>query len=117
MKLVTSNSPQTTQETITKAIALHRTNPSDVSSPISILSQLKGIGPATASLLLAVHDSSSAIFFADEAFYWLCLGGTKGPIKYNPKEYLTLHQKAQALSQRLGVKAVVIERVAFVLMK
>jgi len=116
MKLVSSNEPKTVKETIQKAINLYRSK-SDVSAALGILTQLKGIGPATASLLLAVHDADNVIFFADEAFYWLCLGGSKGPIKYNAKEYAALNEKARALSERLGVKAVDIERVAFVLMK
>jgi hypothetical protein len=116
MKLVSSNEPKTVKETIQKATKLYR-DKSDVSAALSILTQLKGIGPATASLLLAVHDAQNVIFFADEAFYWLCLGGSKGPIKYNPKEYAALNEKSKVLAERLGVRAVDIERVAFVLMK
>ncbi|KAM7206769.1 Protein of unknown function (DUF1479) domain containing protein [Rhypophila sp. PSN 637] len=116
MNLVSSNDPKTVKETIQKAVKAYQ-DKSDVSTALGILTQLKGIGPATASLLLAVHDEENVIFFADEAFYWLCCGGSKGPIKYNLKEYMTLHDRAQAVSERLGVKAVDVERVAFVLMR
>ncbi|KAK0657558.1 hypothetical protein B0T16DRAFT_488681 [Cercophora newfieldiana] len=116
MKLVTSNDPSTVQSTIAKAITTYRSS-SDISAALTILTKLKGIGPATASLLLAVHDADKVIFFADEAFYWLCLGGVKGAIKYNAKEYAALNEKARGLRKRLGVKAVDIERVAYVLMK
>lgn len=84
---------------------------------VDVLTRLKGIGPATASLLLAVHDPDKVIFFADEAFYWLCSNGRKDSIKYNTKEYKELCQKAQDLAERLDVKAVDIERVAYVLMQ
>lgn len=69
MKLVSSNDPETVKDTIGKAVSLYR-DKSDVSGALQILTQLKGIGPATASLLLAVHDADKVIFFADEAFYW-----------------------------------------------
>jgi len=116
MKLVLSNDPDTLQKTVRKAIKVYQ-DKSDVSAALGILTQLKGIGPATASLLLAVHDEENVIFFADEAFYWLCCGGSKSPIKYTLKEYIALHERAQTVIKRLGVKAVDVERVAFVLMK
>ncbi|KAK4149114.1 hypothetical protein C8A00DRAFT_19161 [Chaetomidium leptoderma] len=116
MKLVSSNEPGFVKDTIQKAIKHYR-DKSDISGALNVLTQLKGIGPATASLLLAVHDPGHVLFFADEAFYWLCCDGTKAPIKYNQKEYMALNARAQALAKRLGVKAVDIERVAFVLMR
>jgi len=126
MNLVSSNPPSTVKKTVQEAITLYREEddkksptkpPGAMMTAIATLSKLKGIGPATASLLLAVHDPEDVIFFADEAFYWLCCGGAKSPIKYNNKEYADLNSKARALSKRLGVKAVDIERVAFVLMR
>jgi hypothetical protein len=116
MKLVSSNEPSLVKDTVQEAVTLYRDKP-DVSGALKILTQLKGIGPATASLLLAVHDPGRIVFFADEAFYWLCCDGSKAPIKYNLKEYTELNKRAQALAKRLGVKAVDIERVAFVLMR
>jgi hypothetical protein len=116
MKLVASNDPGFVKDTVQKAVKHYRNKP-DVSGALNILTQLKGIGPATASLLLAVHDAENVIFFADEAFYWLCCRGTKAPIKYNLKEFIELNERAQALASRLGVKVVDVERVAFVLMR
>lgn len=116
MNLVSSNDPKTVRETVQSAIKAYQ-DKSDVSTALGILTKLKGIGPATASLLLAVHDEENVIFFADEAFFWLCCGGSQGPIKYNLKEYITLHERAQSVTKRLGVKAVDVERVAFVLMR
>ncbi|KAK1755011.1 hypothetical protein QBC47DRAFT_345138 [Echria macrotheca] len=116
MKLVSSNAPATVEDTVSKAVKAYREH-KDVSSAVNILTQLKGIGPATASLLLAVNFPDSVIFFADEAFYWLCGKGAKCPIKYNVKEYLALNEQAQILANRLGVRAVDVERVAYVLMR
>lgn len=116
MKLVSSNEAKTVKDTVQEAVNYFR-DKVDVSGALDILTRLKGIGPATASLLLAVHDADNVIFFADEAFHWLCCGGSKGPIKYNQKEYAALNEKAQALAKKLGVKAVDVERVAFVLMR
>lgn len=64
-----------------------------------------------------MHDAQNAIFFSDEAFYWLCCGGKKASIKYNIDEYAALNDEAQALVKRLDVSATDIEKVAYVLMK
>lgn len=117
MKLVSSNNPKTLKETIRKAVAQYHQAKKQWPQALDILTQLKGIGPATASLLLAVHAPDNIIFFADEAFYWLEYDGSKGPIKYNKNEYSQLTLKAQALAKRLGVRAVDIEKVAFAIMR
>ncbi|KAH0494905.1 hypothetical protein TgHK011_008484 [Trichoderma gracile] len=115
MSLVSSNPPSSSQ-TIQFAIKFYA-NSKDAGSAIRMLSELKGIGPATASLLLSVHDADNVIFFSDEAFYWLCCGGKKESIKYTPKEYHALRTEADVLMERLGVSAVEVEKVAYVLMK
>lgn len=116
MSLVSSNSPGLVGTTVGDAIARYREE-GNVSSTIDALTKLKGIGPATASLLLSVHDSDHVIFFSDEAFFWLCRQGKKVPIKYNAKEYRELCQAADTLRERLGVSAMDIEKVAFALMR
>jgi hypothetical protein len=116
MKLVSSNDAGFVKDTIQNAIKHYR-DKSDAAGTLDVLTQLKGIGPATASLLLAAHDPDNVVFFADEAFYWLCCNASKASIKYNLKEYKELNVRAQALARRLDVKAVDIERVAFVLMR
>lgn len=116
MKLVSSNDPAFVRDTVQEALKTYRKT-SDVSSALDILIKLKGIGPATASLLLAVHDSDNVIFFGDEAFYWLCCHGKTSPIKYNMKEYQALRDSSRELVKRLGVRAVDVERVAYALMR
>lgn len=115
MKLVSSNEESFANDTIKEALDAYDEK-SDAPEAVQVLTKLKGIGPATASLLLAVHDPANVIFFADEAFYWLCSGGKKDSIKYNAKEYKELDATSRKLIKRLGVKTVDIERVAYVLM-
>lgn len=116
MKLVSSNEASFVEDTIQGAVDLYKKN-LDATNAVDALMKLKGIGPATASLLLAVHDPENVIFFADEAFYWLCSGGRQGPIKYNIKEYKELNTQSQTLARRLKVGAMDVERVAYVLLK
>lgn len=116
MKLVSSNDETFAEDTVKNALDMYKKPPRNTSAALGILTKLKGIGPATASLLLAVHDPENVIFFADEAFYWLCCGGKKDPIKYNAREYKELSEKAQSLTKRLEVTAVDVERVAYVIM-
>ncbi|KAI0126454.1 hypothetical protein BJ170DRAFT_406488 [Xylariales sp. AK1849] len=116
MKLVSSNDEQTVQDTMETAMKAYRAKP-DVSAALGVITRLRGIGPATASLLLSVHDPDRVIFFSDESFYWLCCGGDKSPIKYTAKEYRELTTAAQSLVKRLGVSATNVEKVAYVVMK
>lgn len=116
LSLVSSNAPTTVSQTLDFARNLYTTS-KDARGTVRALAKLKGIGPATASLLLSVHDAQNAIFFSDEAFYWLCCGGKKAAIKYNIDEYAALSDEAQALSKRLDVSATDIEKVAYVLIK
>ncbi|KAL6413649.1 hypothetical protein AUP68_03170 [Ilyonectria robusta] len=116
MKLVTSNDPAVAKDIIQQALDGYRKD-SNAQAALDILTKLRGIGPATASLLLTVHDPDQVIFFSDEAFYWLCCDGKKSPIKYNAKEYRALRDSAQDLSKRLGVSATDVEKVAYVIMK
>ncbi|KAK6196572.1 hypothetical protein LQW54_011405 [Pestalotiopsis sp. IQ-011] len=116
MKLVSSNDEETVAETIKEAMDAYWED-QDASAALAAISKLKGIGPATASLLLSVHDPDRVIFFSDEAFWWLCCEGKKEPIKYNPKEYQGLNRAAQALVKRLEMSATDVEKVAYVIMR
>src|SRR4051812_6134697 len=108
MKLVSSNDASTVASTVQQAVTAYSSK-SNVSGAIDILAKLRGIGPATASLLLAVHDSEKVPFFSDEMFYWLCCEGKAAPIKYNAKEYMALLERTRDIAKRLGVKAVDVE--------
>jgi hypothetical protein len=116
MKLVSSNDAEGVKQTVQEALATYRKD-KDASAAVNVLIKLKGIGPATASLLLAVHAPDDVTFFSDEAFYWLCCDGKIAPIKYNAKEYRELDVEASKLAKRLSVRAVDVEKVAFVIMR
>ncbi|KAI9727097.1 MAG: hypothetical protein M1828_007298 [Chrysothrix sp. TS-e1954] len=97
------------------------------------LTQLKGVGPATASLILSCYLPDTIPFFSDELFRWImdpCADGevlaTKGKtgwdkgtgeIKYSRKEYAALLLKVSNLRLRLGENCSVsnLEKTAFVL--
>lgn len=86
------------------------------------VSAMRGIGPATASLILSVYDPVNMPFFSDELFRWASWegDGAKGwqrMIKYTPKEYLLLLGRVRDFRARLQVPAVEIEKVAYVLGK
>ncbi|PHH83688.1 hypothetical protein CDD83_2945 [Cordyceps sp. RAO-2017] len=117
MSLVASNAPALVQRTVQEALRLYRDS-SSAADALAVLCALRGIGPATASLLLAVHDPARALFFSDEAFRWLCRGGdARAPIRYTPAEYRALSERADAVARRLGVGAVELEKAAYVLMR
>ncbi|KAJ9099989.1 hypothetical protein QFC19_005806 [Naganishia cerealis] len=85
---------------------------------ISILTELRGIGPASASLLLSVRFPEHVPFFSDEAYRWLTAEAGNpwtASIKYNAKEYASMLGSCLDLATRLGVHAVDIERAGWVL--
>jgi hypothetical protein len=116
MKLVSSNDGEVAEKTIQQAMTQYWSD-NDSIKAMDAIAKLKGIGPATASLLLSVHDPERVIFFSDEAFWWLCCGGQKSPIKYTAKEYQQLNAAANEVVKRLHVGATAIEKVAYVIMK
>ena len=121
--LVNQNDEETISKVTANAFETFSKDPkSNVKPALTELNKLKGIGPATASLLLSVYDPDQAPFFSDELFRWAFWDSGKGkgwdrPIKYTPKEYLELFQQVQELRERLEVKAVEAEKVAYVLGK
>ena len=97
---------------------------------------LKGVGPATASLLLSVLRPAEIPFFSDELFRWSVWDDETGSgkdgkgwqrkIKYNVKEYEMMLDRVSKLRQRLRrgfgrrdslAMAIDVERVAWVLGK
>lgn len=89
---------------------------------LTILSKLRGIGPATAALLLSTSDPKSLPFFSDELFRWAFWEDKTGArwdrkIKYSVKEYRELKAKVDELRDRIGREAIQVEKVAYVLGK
>lgn len=89
---------------------------------LNTLTKLKGIGPATAALLLSTSDPEKLPFFSDELFRWAFWDPKSGSgwdrkIKYSAKEYRELKKKVDGLRDRLGKGAIEAEKVAYVLGK
>ena len=107
---------------------MYEAHKEDYEKSIIALSKLKGIGPATASLLLSSYDPVRIPFFSDEIYrYFLWeeakLKGWDRKINYTIKEYRALFERVAALRKRLEeasgeeVSAVYIEKAAYVLGK
>ncbi|KAL5120084.1 hypothetical protein ACEQ8H_001909 [Pleosporales sp. CAS-2024a] len=116
--LVRSNPPDLIRQTTASAF---QTLASDPLAALKTLTGLKGIGPATASLLLSVAAPRSIPFFSDDLFRW-CVwdecgrpGGWQRKMQYSAKEYGMVLDKVGGLMERLGVTAVDAEKVAWVL--
>lgn len=140
MTLVKSNPADLIKSTTQEAFASLR-NEEDVMKALKILTRLRGIGPATASLLLSVCSPDEVPFFSDELFRWThwdtshvhgagqarATTQTSSPgktdfgwqrsIKYNVTEYKEILASVEAVRKRLGVKAVDAEKVAYLLGK
>lgn len=84
---------------------------------VAELSSLKGIGPATASLLLSVCEPAEVPFFGDEVFVWVMLGGKKGKIGYTAKEYSSFVEKVGEVTGRLGVTAEEVEKAGYAVVR
>ncbi|TKA63242.1 hypothetical protein B0A49_08014 [Cryomyces minteri] len=127
--LVASNSASTIRSTTKAAFRIYADSHDEYGEAVSTLATLKGIGPATASLLLACADPAAVPFFSDELFryvHWESEARGKGwdrKIRYAIKEYRALWTRVQALRERLAgeakgdglVRAVDLEKVAYVL--
>lgn len=90
-----------------------------VTSALAAASVPKGIGPATAALLLSVFSPRHVPFFEDELHAWIFPGHAK--LKYNIKEYTTMVEEVWSLMDRLNdegteeVKAWMLEKAGFVI--
>ncbi|KAK2627481.1 hypothetical protein QTJ16_003447 [Diplocarpon rosae] len=117
-KLVASNTNEKIESSLNDAFATYAKNPSDIATVIEkIKENLKGVGPATASLILAVHDPQNVVFFSDEVFRWLTADGKKVKIGYTTKEFETLSTAAKNFMARINCTPIELEKVAFVLVK
>ncbi|KAL4308878.1 hypothetical protein GQ457_01G027130 [Hibiscus cannabinus] len=72
----------------------------NISKAISELTVLKGVGPATASAVLAAYAPEMAPFMSDEAMV-AALGNSKD---YSLKQYLLFVEKLQSKSKELSSK-------------
>jgi len=85
-----------------------------VKASLDMVCKLTGIGPATGTLLLNVFDPVHIPFFQDEMFTWFFPETKADKLKYTQKEYLQLFERARLVLKVLGVKAVDLEKVSYV---
>ncbi|XP_041672131.1 uncharacterized protein zgc:112496 [Cheilinus undulatus] len=94
-QLVASNSEDTVENCSRKAFSLLP----DVQAAIAELSTLKGVGPATASAVLAAGAPEQTAFMSDEAME--SVPGLK-PIQYTAKHYALFLEKMVEHTQKLN---------------
>jgi hypothetical protein len=82
---------------------------------LELVCKLTGIGPATGTLILNVFDPKHVPFFQDEMFLWFFPDLKDVKLKYTQKEYLQLYDVVAPVLKKLGVQAVEMEKVAYVL--
>ena len=127
-KLVAGNNANEIRTITHKAFADYNADNSRFAESVTTLAKLRGIGPATASLLLSCYDPVKVPFFSDELFRYLQWSDAKSKgwdrkINYSMKEYKDLFQRVQRLRERLEkesgevVKALDIEKFAYALAK
>jgi hypothetical protein len=130
-QLAASNSADDVRTTTAAAFKLYKDG--QIQNMLLSLTKLKGIGPATASLIAAAYDPDNVPFFSDELFRWAhwdgqgdgCKkvgSGWNRAIGYNPKEYISLCKRVKASMTRLkdegrDTSVVELEKVAYVLGK
>ncbi|KAL9097222.1 MAG: hypothetical protein Q9165_000649 [Trypethelium subeluteriae] len=115
-------------ECISKALRTDRSD--DIERPINCLTKLRGVGPATASLILSCYDQSRFPFFSDELYRWLHWDEEKGigwdrKLKYTKGEYEGLYEMVHSDNRGLrregldgqNITALELEQAAYVLGK
>ena len=127
-KLVASNSVKDIRSTTEAAFSAWDSSSSDPIQPLTTLKKLKGVGPATASLLLSCYDPINIPFFSDELYRYVHWEDAKNngwdrKIGYTIKEYRELFKRTADLRERLDkasmetVSALDLEKAAYVLGK
>lgn len=118
-KLINENDAEQVLNITTLAFDMYDQEPNDIKKIIAQLCKLRGVGPATASLIMSVKDEDNIPFFSDELFRWAFWNksGWEQSLKYTAREYLELYTRVQGFRKRLDVPALSIEKVAYVLGK
>ena len=125
-KLVASNNARDIRATTETAFSAWDRSSSDPVQSLTMLTKLKGIGPATASLLLSCYDSTRVPFFSDELYRYVRWEDAKNSgwdrkIGYTMKEYKDLFARTTELRERLEkasketVSALDLEKAAYIL--
>ena len=102
------------RDTTARAYALFAADTTDPFPALKVLAQLRGVGPATASLLLAVGWPGEVPFFADELLEWV-RGSAGVRVRYDWREYGEVWEGVRGVRGRVGAGAEEVERGAWVL--
>ncbi|TIA35138.1 hypothetical protein D6C78_06346 [Aureobasidium pullulans] len=126
-KLVESNTDEAVEQCTREAFETYAKDSDQWDKVVAMLAKgLRGVGPATASLLLNTYDGENVPFFSDELLRWVMFSEGKGngwdrKIKYSTKEYQELYRRVGVLRERLAkesektITSVDVEMVAYVL--
>jgi hypothetical protein len=99
-QLISSNSSTEVEQTTTEAFALPLTSLETILAAVKGLSVLKGVGPATATMILQVY-SDDVPFMSDEAMLQV-FNGDKTKLKYDLKTCGIFIEKIQGILKTLG---------------
>jgi len=88
---------------------------STVETALKEVCNLKGVGPATGTLVLSVFKPKTVPFFEDELFFCLHPDHT-GKLKYDKAEYKSLLSRALDIVLNRNVEAQTLEKTTYVLM-
>lgn len=105
VKVLSPLSPSQTKKEITIIII----------SALDRVCKLKGVGPATGTLVLSVFKPDVVPFFQDELFAWL-IPEHSAKLKYDKKEYGMLLDRALDIVLEKNIEADKLEKTAYVLM-
>ncbi|KAG9997035.1 hypothetical protein KCU78_g17148, partial [Aureobasidium melanogenum] len=107
-KLVESNADEAVEQCTREAFETYDKDNEQWDKVVGMMAkELRGVGPATASLLLNTYDGEKVPFFSDELYRWVMFSEGKGngwdrKIKYSAKEYQELYRRVEMLRERLG---------------
>ncbi|KUJ24199.1 uncharacterized protein LY89DRAFT_571761 [Mollisia scopiformis] len=116
-KHIASNNDEGIASATTEAFEHYASNKDNIAGTIEKLTVLKGVGPATATLILSVHDPQNVIFFSDELYRWLVKDGEDVSLKYTTKEFEEVFSKAKAFMSRIKCTPTELEKAAFTLIQ
>ncbi|KAJ1311626.1 hypothetical protein OPQ81_010102 [Rhizoctonia solani] len=121
--LIAQNTPSKvksiTQDAFSSLCAMTSSRPSYQSFRTilkSLCGALKGVGPATGSLLLSIYDDRVP-FMSDEAYIWIMYadqGTKKKDVKYTEKGYLDYAVRMWDIAEKVGTTPAELEKVGWV---
>jgi hypothetical protein len=125
LHLIDSNPPASVVSATTEAFSIlgkSVTLEEGLAPAIKAASKLKGVGPATATYVLAAFRPKDVPVFSDDGYRWVMWEEGKGRgwdkvIKYTEKEYIGYFQGVGEVKERLKVNGEDVERCGFVLGK